>query len=265
MRRMARRLPFVVLVISAFTASPGFRLKAETTGEEVRLKAETTGEEFRLKAETTGEEFRLKAETTGDELRLKAETADEEFRLKAETTEKDQTEKLDYAAIARIRDEGLNRSQAMETLFWLTDRYGPRLTGSPAMDEAGAWTMKKMTEWDFANVHREDWDFGRSWALERFSAHLVSPQIQPPIGFPKTGVARHQRRGHRRRRPCRDRKRGRLCQIQGTAEGQDRARAAVARGPHARRAVHRPHGRGPGEGSRDDAHSGATRTRPFDK
>jgi len=95
-------------------------------------------------------------------------------------------ERLDYAGIAQIRDEGLNRSQAMETLFWLTDRYGPRLTGSPAMDEAGAWTMKKMTEWGLANVHREDWDFGRSWSLERFSAHLVAPQIQPLIGFPKT-------------------------------------------------------------------------------
>ena len=97
-----------------------------------------------------------------------------------------QAEKLDYPAIAQIRDEGLNRSQAMETLFWLTDRYGPRLTGSPAMDEAGAWTMKKMTEWGLANVHREDWDFGRSWSLDRFSAHLISPQIQPLIGFPKT-------------------------------------------------------------------------------
>jgi len=97
-----------------------------------------------------------------------------------------QDEKLDYAAIAQIRDEGLSRSQAMETLFWLTDRYGPRLTGSPAMDEAGAWVMKKMTAWGLANVHREEWDFGRSWSLERFSAHLVEPQIQPLIGFPKT-------------------------------------------------------------------------------
>src|SRR4029078_5777560 len=74
----------------------------------------------------------------------------------------------------------------METLFWLTDRYGPRLTGSPAMEEAGAWTMKKMTAWGLANVHREEWDFGRSWSLERFGAHLVAPQIQPLIGFPKT-------------------------------------------------------------------------------
>src|SRR3954469_4974373 len=96
------------------------------------------------------------------------------------------SEKLDYAAIAQIRDEGLSRSQAMDTLFWLTDRYGPRVTGSPAFEEAGAWTMKKMTEWGLANVHREEWDFGRSWSLVRFSAHLIEPQIQPLIGLPKT-------------------------------------------------------------------------------
>src|SRR4051812_12310411 len=96
------------------------------------------------------------------------------------------SEKLDYAAIAQIRDEGLSRWQAMDTLFWLTDRYGPRVTGSPAFEEAGAWTMKKMTEWGLANVHREEWDFGRSWSLVRFSAHLLEPQIQPLIGLPKT-------------------------------------------------------------------------------
>ena len=97
-----------------------------------------------------------------------------------------QTEKLDYAAIGQIRDEGLNRSQAMDTLFWLTDRYGPRVTGSPQMEEAGAWVMKRMTEWGLSNVHREEWDFGRSWSLERFSAHMIEPRVQPIIGLPKT-------------------------------------------------------------------------------
>jgi Zn-dependent M28 family amino/carboxypeptidase len=97
-----------------------------------------------------------------------------------------QTEKLDFAAIGQIRDEGLTRSQAMDTLFWLTDRYGPRVTGSPEMEEAGAWTLRKMTEWGFANVHREDFDFGRSWSLVRFSAHLIEPRVQPLIGLPKT-------------------------------------------------------------------------------
>ena len=95
-------------------------------------------------------------------------------------------EKLDYAAIAQIRDEGLSRSQAMETLWWLTDRYGPRVTGSPAYEQAGAWAMKKMTEWGLTNVHREEFDFGRGWSLVRFSAHLLEPQVQVLIGLPKT-------------------------------------------------------------------------------
>lgn len=96
-----------------------------------------------------------------------------------------QSEKLDYAAIGRIRDEGLNRSQIMDTVFWLTDRYGPRVTGSPQILAASDWAMKKMTEWGLSNVHREEWEFGTGWSLERFSAHLVEPEIQPLIGFPK--------------------------------------------------------------------------------
>src|SRR4029453_4454903 len=41
--------------------------------------------------------------------------------------------------IARIRDEGLNRSQVMKTVSYLTDVIGPRLTGSPEMKRANEW------------------------------------------------------------------------------------------------------------------------------
>ena len=40
------------------------------------------------------------------------------------------TEPVDLDAIAKIRAQGLDNSQVMDHLFWLTDRYGPRLTGS---------------------------------------------------------------------------------------------------------------------------------------
>jgi hypothetical protein len=95
-----------------------------------------------------------------------------------------QTEKLDYATIGRIRDEGLNRSQVMDHVSWLSDVYGPRLTGSPAIMQASEWVIKKVTEWGLTNAHREPWKFGKGWSLVRFSAHLVEPQIQPLIGFP---------------------------------------------------------------------------------
>jgi len=95
-----------------------------------------------------------------------------------------QGEKLDYAMLGRIRDEGLNRSQVMDHISWLSDVYGPRLTGSPGLQQASEWAMKRMTGWGLANVHQERWPFGKGWSLVRFSAHLVEPQVQPLIGFP---------------------------------------------------------------------------------
>src|ERR1017187_8068744 len=51
------------------------------------------------------------------------------------------------AIIERIRDEGLNRSHVMETLSYLCDVIGPRLTGSPELKRANEWTRDKMTSW----------------------------------------------------------------------------------------------------------------------
>ena len=63
------------------------------------------------------------------------------------------SEQLDYAMIAKIRDEGLNRSQVMDHISWLSDVYGPRLTGSPTIKQASDWTQKKFKEWGLANIH----------------------------------------------------------------------------------------------------------------
>src|SRR5215813_4093083 len=40
-------------------------------------------------------------------------------------------EPVDLGVIARIRDEGLNRSQALETFTHFTEVIGPRLTATP--------------------------------------------------------------------------------------------------------------------------------------
>src|SRR5437870_13431583 len=96
-----------------------------------------------------------------------------------------QSEKLDYAAIGKIRDEGLHRTQVMDHISWLSDVYGPRLTGSPAIQQASEWAMKKFGEWGLANVHQERWKFGRGWSLVRFSAMMLEPQPQPIIGYPR--------------------------------------------------------------------------------
>lgn len=95
-----------------------------------------------------------------------------------------QSEKVDYATLGRIRDEGLRHSQVMDHISWLSDVYGPRLTGSPAIQQASEWAMKKFTEWGLSNVHQERWKFGKGWSLVRFHATLLEPQVQPIIGYP---------------------------------------------------------------------------------
>lgn len=88
--------------------------------------------------------------------------------------------------IARIKDEGLQRSQVMETLSYLTDVIGPRLTGSPNMKRANEWTRDQLTKWGLKNAHLEAWGpFGRGWSLKSFSAEVVEPQGIPLIAYPK--------------------------------------------------------------------------------
>src|SRR6201988_1695549 len=49
--------------------------------------------------------------------------------------------------MARIREEGLQRSQVMQTLSYLSDVIGKRLTGSPNMKRANEWTKDQLTKW----------------------------------------------------------------------------------------------------------------------
>lgn len=88
--------------------------------------------------------------------------------------------------IVRIKDEGMNRSQVMQTLAYLSDVIGPRLTASPGAKRANEWTMKQMADWGLQNAHLESWGpFGRGWSLQRFSAEVVAPLGFPVIAYPK--------------------------------------------------------------------------------
>ena len=89
------------------------------------------------------------------------------------------TEKIDLDAVYKIKDEGLQRSKVMEIESYLTDVYGPRLTGSPNMKEAGDWAMKTMKDWGLSNVHEEAWPFGRGWQNQRFTANALTPRAYP--------------------------------------------------------------------------------------
>ena len=93
-------------------------------------------------------------------------------------------EEVDVNAIEKIKAEGLQRSQVMETASWLTDVFGARLTGSPSIRAAGEWAAKKMTEWGIVNARLEPWGyFGRGWSNDRLTVQVVSPTPFPLIAY----------------------------------------------------------------------------------
>ena len=93
-------------------------------------------------------------------------------------------EPVDTFIIRRIESEALNNSQIMNYAFYLTDVFGPRLTGSPGFKAAGTWTLNKLREIGLENTHFEMFDWGRSWSAKNFSVHLVQPQYAALIGSP---------------------------------------------------------------------------------
>jgi carboxypeptidase Q len=92
----------------------------------------------------------------------------------------------DPAVIQKFEDEGLQHSQVMEVISYLSDVYGPRLTNSPNIREAGDYAVKTLGSWGLANVHEEPWGpFGRGWSNELFEANEIAPRHFPLIAYPK--------------------------------------------------------------------------------
>lgn len=88
-------------------------------------------------------------------------------------------EKVDEATTAKMRSEELEHSQIMRTLHTLTDRYGPRVTGSPNHEAAAKWAASQMTSWGLKNAHLEPWDFGHpGWLNESATGKIVAPVKQ---------------------------------------------------------------------------------------
>lgn len=85
-------------------------------------------------------------------------------------------EKVDEATSTRMRSEELEHSKIMHTLHMLTDRYGPRVTGTPNHEAAAKWAVAEMTSWGMKNGHLEPWDFGRAgWLNESATGMIVAP------------------------------------------------------------------------------------------
>ncbi len=88
--------------------------------------------------------------------------------------------------IAKIKTEVEKNSKVMETLSYLSDVIGPRLTNSTGMKRANEWTRDKLTEFGIENAHLEPWGpFGTGWTLKKFTLQVTEPQCIPLIAYPK--------------------------------------------------------------------------------
>jgi carboxypeptidase Q len=101
--------------------------------------------------------------------------------LVAQTTEP----KADLAMVARIRDEGLQRSQMADTVSYIADVLGARLTLSDDMARAQVWAESYMKKIGLTNTAIEPFmDYGTRWDNEYTSLHMLTPDYQPMVGYP---------------------------------------------------------------------------------
>src|SRR6476659_7053015 len=58
----------------------------------------------------------------------------------------------------------------------LTDVYGPRVTGTPNLENAGRWAIKEMESWGLKNGKMEEWSWNHEgWLNEYATGHIISP------------------------------------------------------------------------------------------
>jgi hypothetical protein len=92
---------------------------------------------------------------------------------------------VDWAMVAKIREEGLQRSRVMDFEGYMTDVLGARLTVSRDMRRAQAWVRAEMGRIGLVNVAAEPFmDFGAAWDNEYVSLHMLEPDYSPMVGYP---------------------------------------------------------------------------------
>jgi carboxypeptidase Q len=87
------------------------------------------------------------------------------------------SDRPDLTLVSRIKLEAFEHSQVMDTLGYLTDVYGPRLTASPEFKQAADWAIQRLKGYGAENARLEKWGtFGRSWALKQYSIEMLEPR-----------------------------------------------------------------------------------------
>jgi len=98
--------------------------------------------------------------------------------------------RVDWATVAAIRAEGLQRSQVMEYETHIADVLGARLTNSRDMLRAQRWLKDELARMGLANVKGEPFmDYGVTWDNEYVSLHMMEPDYSPLTAYPVAHTA----------------------------------------------------------------------------
>jgi hypothetical protein len=92
---------------------------------------------------------------------------------------------VDWAMVAKIREEGLQHSQVMDYESYMTDVLGARLTNSRDMQRAQLWLEGTMKQIGLVGDAAEPFmDYGVTWDNEYVSLHMLTPDYSPMVGYP---------------------------------------------------------------------------------
>jgi len=87
----------------------------------------------------------------------------------------DPVAEADAKVIAQVKaDQG----QLQADLSYLADRIGPRLTGSPKLEEASRWTLEQFKALGLEDAHLEPWTIPTGWTRGPASGRVIAPTEQ---------------------------------------------------------------------------------------
>ena len=87
-------------------------------------------------------------------------------------------ELVDHAAIERLKQESQQHSEVAETVSYLSDVYGPRLSGTPRYVDMVHWVEARLRGWGIDNVRLESFGDGlRGWEVNHFAVAMTAPRF----------------------------------------------------------------------------------------
>ncbi len=87
-------------------------------------------------------------------------------------------EMVDEAVVAKILEESSQRSEVGRTLSYLSDVYGPRLSGTARYLDMVNWVESQLRMWGIENVRTETFGDGlRGWEVTSQSAAITAPSF----------------------------------------------------------------------------------------